>query len=67
MIKGVNVTIHNGKIESKAHGYLGQGCEGPINAIKAALGGKVDKEEATHEAFETEEDVTLDNDHQLEQ
>ena len=58
-MKQIKITIKNGKITAEAHGYKGVGCDAPMNAIKAAMGGSVDKEIQTQEAFETEETETV--------
>jgi hypothetical protein len=59
-MKQISVIIKDGKVTATAPGYKGTGCEGPIAAIKAAIGGKVQKEEATAEAFEHEEEACVE-------
>lgn len=60
-VKKISVTIHNGKIAAVATGYIGRGCETPIEAVKHALGGDIKKEEATAEASLTEDTLTQEN------
>lgn len=60
-MKKVSVNIRNGKITATAEGYKGQSCEAPLNAVKAALGGTVTKEEFTSEAYEPEEVACVEN------
>lgn len=60
-MKKISVTIHKGKVSAITTGYAGQGCQAPMEAIKAALGGQTNKEEATAEAALTEDPVTQDN------
>lgn len=64
-MKRINIKIHNGKITGEASGYKGEGCNAPIEAVKAALGGDLVKEEHTEEASLTEDPVTTETNTEL--
>jgi hypothetical protein len=49
-MKGIHVTIHNGKIDAKAFGHRGTSCQKEIEAIKERVGGKTLLHENTPEA-----------------
>jgi hypothetical protein len=53
----IKITIHNGKITTEATGYRGSACQGPLNGLMEALGGKIESETVTEEGALPDETV----------
>lgn len=53
----IKITIHNGKITTEATGYRGSACQGPLNGLLEALGGKVENDALTEEGALPDEPI----------
>jgi hypothetical protein len=53
----IKITIHNGKITTEASGYRGSACQGPLNGLMEALGGKIENEVVTEEGALPDEPI----------
>jgi hypothetical protein len=54
-MKQVTFTIHDGKVEIKAEGFVGGACEAATKAFEEVLGGNITDKKRTADYYRREE------------